>query len=103
VTTIFNLLASRPMLAALALALVVIILLLPYHLEERLDRRGRRHAVWKSLLWSWKFGPTYERRDCDGLRRLQRIILDLLRDAWAMLRGDVLRRFVDELRRRIGL
>jgi hypothetical protein len=102
-TTISDVVANNPWLASLTLALIVIILLLPYHLEEWLDRRGRPHGVWKSLLWSWKFGPTYERLHIDGLHRLQRVLLKLLSDVCVLPRGDLLRRAVDELKRRLGL
>ena len=102
-TTIFDAVANHPWLAGLALALVIIILLLPYHLEEWIDRQGRRSRIWKSLLWRWEFGPTYERVHIDGLHRLQRALLKLLCDVWLLLRGDVLRRTVDELKQRLGL
>jgi len=100
---VFNALVTHPWLALLAIICIAVILHLPYRYEHRRDRRGREYGVWQSVLYIYKYGPRYERLDYDGLRRLQRIILDLLRDAWAMLRGDMLRRFVDELRRRLGL
>jgi hypothetical protein len=47
--------------------------------------------------------PTTSRLDYDGLCRFQCIILDLPRVASALLRIDVLRRFADEFRQRLGL
>jgi hypothetical protein len=100
---LFNALVAHPWLASLIIDCAIIVLHLPYRVEIQLDSSGREYGVYQSLLYRYEYGPTYERLDYDGLRRLQRIILDLLRDAWALLRGDVLRRLVDELRRRLGL
>jgi hypothetical protein len=103
ITTLLTALAARPWLAALAIAWIIVVLHVPYRYEWRRDARGRTHGVWQSAMYRYEYGPTYERLRYDGLRRLQRIILGLLRDAWRLLRGDVLRRLVDELRRRLGL
>ena len=102
-TTLMNALATRPLLMGLVIIWALLILHLPCRVEIRRDVRGREHGVWQSLLYRYTYGPTYERLDYDGLRWLQRVILDLLRAAWAALRGDMLRSFVDELQRRLNL
>jgi hypothetical protein len=81
----------------------LIVLLLPYRLERRLDFLGHEHTVWESLLWRWEYGPGYEVMRFHGLRRLQLMLLTLLGEAWSSLRGDMLRRAVEVIRRRLGL
>jgi hypothetical protein len=98
-----NNLFAHPLLTAVLIVAVALTLHLPYRYTHRRDRSGHEHGVWQSVLYRYEFGPDYEHLDYDGLRRLQRAILSLLCDAWALFRGNALRRLVDELRRRLGL
>ena len=89
-----------------------VVLLLPTDFE-RVGKRGRV----KSEIYDLRYGRGRLQLSIDGLRRLQRALLDLLGAAYALLgaalvlvRGDVLRWFVgqlrglgDELRSRLGL
>jgi hypothetical protein len=87
----------------LLVALLLLILLLPYQVKRRCDLWGRPSAVYRSLLWRWEHGPGYVQFDCAGLRRLQRLILALLCEVWAVLRGDLLRRLIAGFRWWLGL
>lgn len=91
------------LLPALLVALAVLILLLPHSWGETTDFLSRRSGFSRSALYTYRYGPGYERLEFDGLRRLQYSILDLINEAWATLRGDLLRRLVNVLRQRIGL
>lgn len=97
-TTFMNALNAHPWLTSLIIAWIVLILHLPYRVEIRRNRR-RVYGVWQSLVYRLEYGPTSWQLEYTGLRQFQRTLLDLLRDAWALLRGDVLRRMVDELRK----
>lgn len=102
-TTLMSALSAHPALGSLLIVLVVVVLHWPVRYQRRHDRHGREYVIVQSMMYRYSYGPHYERLDYDGMRQLQRIILELLRDAWALLRGDVLRRFVDELRKLAGL
>jgi len=103
VNNLFNALALHPWLVGLLIIWIVLVLHLPYRYEHRRDSRGREHGVWQSVLYRYAYGSSYERLDYHGLQRLQWLIFDLLRAAWATLRGDMLRRLIDELGQRFGL
>jgi hypothetical protein len=70
---LLNVLEAHPWLTLL---LLVLILHLPYHVERRRDEHGRVSGVWQSALYRVEYGPHYARLDYDGLRRLQRALLD---------------------------
>lgn len=95
-TTIVN-------LDILLLILLVTILHWPYRLDRRRDFLGREYGRVESLAYRYDYGPSAEHLDYVLMRRFQRLILALLREAWAALRGDLLRLLVDDLRRRLGL
>lgn len=61
----------------LLIALFVIVLLLPY--RWRRERTfGGMNGFWQSILYTYAYGPGYERLEFDGLRRLQHWLLALL-------------------------
>ena len=100
---LFAVLAAHPTLACLLFLWIVAVLHVPFRYQRRRDRHGREYAIWRSPMFTYSVGPRHERLDYDGMRRLQGSIHGLLCDAWALLRGDLLRRFVAELRQRFGL
>jgi hypothetical protein len=90
---------AHPLVMAAVTIWLVLVLHLPYRYEYWRDARGHEYGIWQSVLFSYSYGPRHKRLDYEGLRRLQYAIDKLLRESWALLRGDVLRRLVEELRR----
>ena len=70
---------------ALGLTIVMaIILALPYEVTHA-TRSGRAYREWRALLWSYQRGPHRWCLRLDGLLRLQRLLVGLLR--WLWLQG----------------
>lgn len=97
-TILMNALNAHPWLIGFIIAWITLFLHLPYRVEVRRTSRGV-YGVWQSLLYRFEYGPTYQRLNYNGLRHLQRVVIGLLREVWGLLRGDMVRRLVDELRR----
>ncbi|MEI6180457.1 MAG: hypothetical protein WCP31_06865 [Chloroflexales bacterium] len=86
----------------LLIALLVLILLLPYAWGYTTDFLGRRSGWWRSVLYRYRYGPGFEHSELDGLRRLQTWMLLILGAVIRQLQPELVAWFVAVIRRVLG-
>gem|GEM_PF-3245783 len=87
----------------LLIALLVLILLVPYDWGYTTDFLGRRSGLWRSALYIYTYGPGYERVKFDGLRRLQIWLLCLITATAGRLQVELIIWLVEVVRQAVGL
>lgn len=85
------------------IALLMLILLLPHHWSYETDFLGRRSGIWRSVLYTYTFGPGFERVEFDGLRRLQRWLLLMITAVSGRLQTELIVWLVETVRQALGL
>jgi len=90
-------------IGTLLIVLLVLVLLLPYAWGYETDFLGRRSGYWRSILYTYAFGPGYEHVEFDGLRRLQGWLLLLITTAATRLQPDLIAWVVEFIRQALGL
>jgi len=86
----------------LVLVLLVLVLLLPYDWGYEADFLGRRSGYWRSILYTYTYGPGYEHVEFDGLRRLQVWLLLILTTVVGRLQPEVIAWLVEALHQVLG-
>ena len=86
----------------LVLVLLVLVLLLPYDWGYEVDFLGRRSGYWRSILYTYTYGPGYEHVEFDGLRRLQVWLLLILTTVVGRLQPEVIAWLVEALHQVLG-
>jgi hypothetical protein len=86
----------------LLVVLLVLILLLPYR-WTRERTFGGLAGSWQSILYTYTYGPGYERVDFDGLHRLQRWFLFFITAVFGRVQPELIAWFIEILRRAIRL
>ena len=89
-------------IAILLIALLVIILLLPYAWGYTTDFLGRRSGFWRSVFYVYRYGPGFEYIAFDGLRRLQTWLLLVVGQVIGQLQPELVAWFVALLRQTLG-
>lgn len=95
--------SEHPVLFSSIIFGLLLVLHLPYRIEQRYDRKRRASVIVQSIAYRYSYGPSYRRLDYAGLRQVQRGLVDLLAALWKALRGDLLRRALNALRAWLGL
>lgn len=86
----------------LLVALLLIVLLLPYRWGYETDYLGRRSGIWRSALYTYRYGPGFERVEFDGLRQLQRWLLLIITTVTARLQAELIAWLVEAIRLALG-
>lgn len=86
----------------LLIVLLVIVLLLPYR-WSRERTFGGLAGSWQSVLYTYTYGPGYERVEFDGLRRLQSCFLFIVTAVFGRVQPELIAWFIEILRRAIRL
>ena len=89
-------------IAILLIALLVLILLLPYAWGYTTDFLGRRSGFWRSVLYVYRYGPGFEHSEFDGLHRLQTWLLLVAGQVIGQLQPELVAWFVAVIRRVLG-
>lgn len=89
-------------IATLLIALLVLVLLLPYR-WSRARVFGGVAGGWKSILYTYTYGPGYERVEFDGLRRLQTWLLLTITMAAGRLQPHLIAWLIEAIRQVLGL
>ena len=89
-------------IAILLIALLVIILLLPYAWGYTTDFLGRRSGFWRSALYTYRYGPGFEYIAFDGLHRLQTWLLLVAGQVIGQLQPELVAWFVESIRKALG-
>jgi len=87
----------------LLIALLVLVLLLPYNWGYATDFLGRRSGYWRSILYTYTYGPGYECLEFDGLRRLQAWLLLIVTTVAPSIQPDLIAWVVEFIRQALGL
>ena len=86
----------------LVLVLLVLVLLLPYDWGYEADFLGRRSGYWRSILYTYTYGPGYEHVEFDGLRRLQIWLLLIITTVATRSQPDLITWLVEMIRQAMG-
>ncbi len=90
-------------IGTLLIALLVLVLLLPYDWGYKTDFLGRRTGSWRSVLYTYCYGPGYEYLKFDGLRRLQSWLMMILATVAGRLQSDLVAWLVEAIRQAMSL
>lgn len=90
-------------LSALLVALIVLILHWPYRRHRTWDFLGRESGELRSALYRYVYGPTYDRLDYDGMRRLQVWLLLIVTTVAVQLQPDLITWISKVIRQVLGL
>jgi len=82
--------------------LLVLVLLLPYDWGYATDFLGRRSGYWRSILYTYTYGPGYEHVGFDGLRRLQIWLLLIITTVATRSQPDLITWLVEMIRQAMG-
>lgn len=84
------------------IVLLVLVLLLPYDWGCATDFLGRSSGYWRSALYTYRYGPGFERVEFDGLRRLQTWLLLVAGQVVTRIQPDLIAWLVEAIRHAFG-
>lgn len=87
----------------LLIALLLLVLLIPYAWDVKTDFLGRRSGYLRAALYTYRFSPGFARLEFHGLQRLQAWLLLIVTTAAAQLQPDLINRLVALIRQALGL
>lgn len=87
----------------LFIVLFIVLLHWPYHYNRTWDFLGREAGELRAALYTYRYGPTYDRLEYNGLRDIQRWVLVAITQVASRLQTDVIAEFIEVLRQALGL
>jgi hypothetical protein len=87
----------------LLIALLTLILHWPFRWHRACDFLGRESGELRAALYHYAYGPTYDRLDYDGLRRLQGWLLLVITTVAGRIQPDLIAWAVETIRQAFGL